>query len=143
MSIGRIGIGTRIAALAAAVVLLGGCSAGGTSARTVEVGMRDVLFEPATIQLQASEPVRLVFRNDGKLVHDFTVQKMPAKDVDAHGPEAVHGHESASESALHLALKGGQSGEIRLTPLEPGDYEYICTEPGHREAGMRGILRVS
>lgn len=142
MSMGRTGVGARIAVLAAGLVLLGGCTASDGTARQVEVGMEDMRFAPATIELKASEPVRLVFRNDGKLVHDFTVRRMPTKGVATHGGEAGHGHD-ASGMALHLALRGRRSGEIQFTPLEPGEYEYICTEPGHQEAGMRGILRVS
>ncbi|WP_223282797.1 plastocyanin/azurin family copper-binding protein [Neobacillus kokaensis] len=27
-------------------------------------------------------------------------------------------------------------------PLESGIYEFYCTIPGHKEAGMKGIMKV-
>ncbi|HET7314807.1 plastocyanin/azurin family copper-binding protein [Salinisphaera sp.] len=39
---------------------------------------------------------------------------------------------------------GGHSDSVTFTaPSKPGDYEYICTFPGHFRAGMKGTLTVS
>ena len=40
------------------------------------------------------------------------------------------------------APPGGGSGTLEFTPTEPGEYEYYCTVPGHKEAGMLGTLVV-
>jgi len=38
---------------------------------------------------------------------------------------------------------GGETVEITFTaPEEPGDYDYICSFPGHYAAGMKGVLAV-
>lgn len=38
---------------------------------------------------------------------------------------------------------GGETVEITFTaPDKPGEYEYICTFPGHYAAGMKGVLTV-
>jgi azurin len=38
---------------------------------------------------------------------------------------------------------GGETTEVTFTaPEEPGEYEYICTFPGHFSAGMKGVLTV-
>ncbi len=38
---------------------------------------------------------------------------------------------------------GGETVEITFTaPEEPGDYEYLCSFPGHYAAGMKGVLNV-
>jgi azurin len=40
-------------------------------------------------------------------------------------------------------VAGGESDTVTFTaPEEPGDYEYICTFPGHFAAGMKGTLTV-
>jgi azurin len=38
---------------------------------------------------------------------------------------------------------GGETVEVTFTaPEEPGDYDYICSFPGHFAADMRGVLNV-
>ncbi|NGP88787.1 plastocyanin/azurin family copper-binding protein [Fodinibius halophilus] len=38
---------------------------------------------------------------------------------------------------------GGETVEVTFTaPEEPGDYEYICSFPGHFAGGMKGVLTV-
>lgn len=40
-------------------------------------------------------------------------------------------------------VAGGESAEITFTaPDQSGDYEYLCSFPGHFSAGMRGTLSV-
>ncbi|MES1935358.1 plastocyanin/azurin family copper-binding protein [Salinisphaera hydrothermalis] len=45
----------------------------------------------------------------------------------------------------HTAMVGGgHSDTVTFTaPKKTGDYEYICTFPGHFRAGMKGTLTVS
>jgi plastocyanin len=33
--------------------------------------------------------------------------------------------------------------EFKFVPLESGIYEFYCTIPGHKEAGMKGIMNVN
>ena len=50
----------------------------------------------------------------------------------------------------NIALAGGEAGEVvgtggesRFTAnLKPGEYEYLCTVPGHAEGGMKGTVTV-
>lgn len=35
-----------------------------------------------------------------------------------------------------------QKASITFTPTAAGDYEYYCSVPGHKEIGMKGIIRV-
>ncbi len=49
--------------------------------------------------------------------------------------ETVQNGEPVVEAA------GGESAEATVT-LESGDYTYFCSVPGHREAGMEGQLTV-
>lgn len=50
----------------------------------------------------------------------------------------------ADQVIAHTRMLGpNESDTITFTaPTEPGDYEYICTFPGHFAAGMKGILSV-
>lgn len=50
----------------------------------------------------------------------------------------------ADEVIAHTGLvAGGDTDSVTFTaPDEPGDYEYVCTFPGHLAAGMKGTLTV-
>ncbi|NUQ54531.1 MAG: cupredoxin domain-containing protein [Dehalococcoidia bacterium] len=111
-------------------------------AGAVRVTMSDELrFEPDELRVKAGEPVVLVLDNsDGSTLHDFTVDEMPVMDVDeSMGAEHEMGE---SMAALHMAMDAGDSGEMRFTPMEPGEYEFYCSVTGHAQAGMRGKLIV-
>jgi uncharacterized cupredoxin-like copper-binding protein len=51
--------------------------------------------------------------------------------------------EGSEEPELHVAAGPGQSATLDFTPSKPGTYEFWCTVPGHKEAGMRGTLVVN
>jgi uncharacterized cupredoxin-like copper-binding protein len=113
-------------------------------AREVSVMMRDIAFEPDVIELRRGETVRLTFENSGALVHDFSVDSMPMGRMEMTGGTSGDGHGGhGSEAAMHMALGAGEHGMIEFEATEAGEYIYYCNEPGHREAGMHGILRVS
>jgi uncharacterized cupredoxin-like copper-binding protein len=112
--------------------------------REVSVMMRDIAFEPDVIELSRGETVRLNFENSGALVHDFSIDSMPMRRMEMTGGTSGNGHGGhGSEAAMHMALGAGEHGMIEFEATEAGEYVYYCNEPGHREAGMHGILRVS
>jgi len=39
-------------------------------------------------------------------------------------------------------IRGGRTATVRVTLRSGRRYTYICTVPGHEEAGMKGRLRV-
>ena len=49
---------------------------------------------------------------------------------------------SDSMYAVHLPVDKGTQATLEFEPTEAGTYEYFCTVPGHREAGMHGTLTV-
>jgi uncharacterized cupredoxin-like copper-binding protein len=120
---------------------------GDDGVREITIRMTDaVRFEPASINLKAGEPVRLVIDNsEAASIHDFTVKEMPVANVNHEG-EAEGGHagmDASDEYDLHLALESGHDGVLEFTPTESGEYEFLCTVTGHFEAGMTGTLNVS
>ncbi|QHE52355.1 plastocyanin/azurin family copper-binding protein [Pontibacillus sp. HMF3514] len=59
------------------------------------------------------------------------------QDGDSHGDG--HGH---SEQTLHMNAKKGQTVRVKFIPKEVGEYEFFCSIPGHKEAGMVGKIKV-
>jgi uncharacterized cupredoxin-like copper-binding protein len=112
--------------------------------RDVPVMMQDIAFEPDVIEVRRGEVVRLSFENRGALVHDFTIDSMPMGRMTMTGGMTGDGHGGHGAGvAMHMALDAGQHGMIDFEATEAGEYIFYCDEPGHREAGMHGILRVN
>ena len=88
-------------------------------AAVVTVASHDIYFEPRELTIPANTPVRFVLPNLGAAPHDFTID---ALDV-------------------HVTQMPGETKEIEIT-APPGEYEFYCSVPGHREAGMVGKLIV-
>lgn len=95
-----------------------GDAAGGT---TFDVSMVDLAFDPKTLTFPADTDVTVNAVNNGALQHNWVVQ-----DVDNVGTRL---------------LNGGERETITVN-LPAGEYTYLCTVPGHAEAGMVGKLTV-
>ena len=128
--------GVAVPALAA-VACAGGVEPVST---VVAVGMRDIAFDPTSITARRGEALRVMLRNSGTQPHDFTISDIAAEDVRSEGGEGHGDH--AGEYRMHLLLSAGRSGEVEFRPTAAGEYEFFCTVPGHRDAGMRGTIRV-
>jgi uncharacterized cupredoxin-like copper-binding protein len=89
--------------------------------RTVEVEAGDLWFAPETIEVVAEQPVNVTLDNTGRMFHDLTV---PAAD-------------------LVISAEAGDQVSGGLTMTEPGTYEFLCSVPGHAQAGMRGTIVVT
>jgi uncharacterized cupredoxin-like copper-binding protein len=78
-------------------------------------------FEPATFSISANTPVTLTLDNsNGALVHDFVIDNPPVK----------------VEAQPHVRANGTLN-------LPAGTYQFYCSQPGHKEAGMVGTLTVN
>lgn len=131
---------------------------GGTAAPATETPLdvtlvaADIAYDRPVIEVAAGRPLRLTLDNEGVLLHDFSIREI-ALDGEAHveeaesHDEATAAHEEemahAEEPAVHVAAAAGAHGVVEFTAADPGEYEYYCTVPGHKEAGMVGTLRVT
>jgi plastocyanin len=83
---------------------------------------REFLFEPKEITVRAGE-ITFEIKNEGSIEHNFIIEDSGKKKV--------------AEIAI---INAGKTDDVKAT-LRPGTYAYVCTLPGHREAGMHGTLR--
>jgi plastocyanin len=86
-----------------------------------EVGMDEYSFDPADASAAAGDTVSAV--NDGQTIHNLTVLD---------GDEEL----GATDN-----LDPGQSDELEVD-FDAGEYEMICTIPGHADLGMEGTFTV-
>lgn len=134
-----------------AALLLAGCGettghAGGghdsAAVTTVTLNAADFSFSPASIDVVAGQPVKIVVKNTGVQIHDFTIRAIPLTEA-AHGSGSADDHaHTAGDSAVHVAAEAGATSTIEFTPAESGTYEFECSVAGHKEAGMVGTLAV-
>ena len=91
------------------------------SAQQVTVVGRDIRFDPSEIHIRAGQWTVVTFRNEDPIFHDWEVEGIANVDAGA---------------------RPGQTTTLRFSIDRPGTYEYLCTVPGHAEAGMVGTLVV-
>jgi len=132
--------------------------------RTVEVVLKDIAFEPKSLQVKAGETVRFVLINEGKLPHEFNlgdkamhtehqkqmlamqgaVMNHEGMNHDAmagmdHGKMAGgHGHDAGNT----VLVQPGQRAELTWTFRKSAPIEFACNVPGHYQAGMVGQLTI-
>lgn len=87
---------------------------------TAEVVSFDIYFEPKTLTIPANTDVTVMLPNEGVTAHNFSIDALGI-DVD---------------------LAPGATGEAVIN-APVGEYEFYCNVPGHKEAGMVGIVTVS
>jgi uncharacterized cupredoxin-like copper-binding protein len=137
------GIGVLVVVVALGLSACAGAASPSEQNLTVEAV--DLGFEPKTIEVTAGEPVKLMLQNTGALEHDLSVLEFPMEGTAEETGGSGHdmGHSEGEAPQLHVAALGGQSATLEFTATKPGTYDFWCTVPGHKEAGMVGTLVVA
>jgi uncharacterized cupredoxin-like copper-binding protein len=120
----------------------------GTPAQVVVPAMKEVRivvddtmrFTPATWEAQAGEPIRIILVNKGKVDHELVIGS--EKEIIAHAKEMASPGAKGHHHTNEISAKPGQQSELVWTFKKPGQYAMACFEPGHYEAGMKGIINV-
>ena len=113
-------------------------------ARVVEVTMREadgkMEFVPARVEVKRGEQIRFKLKNAGLLDHEFvlatTEENVKHAEAMKKNPEMEHDDPNSKRLAPE------KSGEIVWRFTKAGQFEYGCLIPGHREAGMTGVIIV-
>lgn len=153
-------IAAALVATASALALGGVCSPGpshahGTfsagepgnpkrPARVVQVTMREgdgkMMFIPERVEIKRGEQIKFMLRNNGELEHEFvlatTEENLKHAEEMKKNPEMEHDDPNARR------VQPKKTDEIVWRFTKAGQFEYGCLIPGHREAGMTGIVIV-
>lgn len=120
------------------------CGGGGAKApvRTVDVTMKNVAFDPATLSVTKGETVTFRFTNADAVLHDAFVgtaaeQAEHEKQVTSGGG---HGH---GDDANAVEVPPGKTVSLTHTFDGAGTVEVGCHEPGHYGAGMKIVVTVA
>lgn len=94
----------------------GGAATSAPTAATIAVKASEYAFEPATITAP-SGGATVALTNGGIVEHDITVDALNVK----------------------IVARPGETAEGRISGAA-GEYEFYCSIPGHKQAGMVGTL---
>jgi uncharacterized cupredoxin-like copper-binding protein len=113
----------------------------GAATRTVEFTMTDDMrFTPDRLEVRQGETLRLVVRNQGKVMHEFVLGTKP--DLDEHAALMVRFPDMEHDEPYMAHVSPGETGEIVWTFNRAGDFDFACLIAGHYQAGMVGKIRV-
>ncbi|KAA3644767.1 MAG: hypothetical protein DWQ07_15285 [Chloroflexi bacterium] len=88
--------------------------------KEIQLVAEDIVWSQDLIEVEVGQVVRVNLSNAGALDHDLVIEEM----------------------GVDIALAPGESAIIELVFTEAGTFEYICSVPGHEEAGMVGEIVV-
>jgi plastocyanin len=114
-----------LATVAVAACGGGGSSSGGPPKGSVVVKMTDFKYDPNTIT-HAHGSITFFLENNGTSAHDLTIFDSSGKQI------------SGSE-----LVQPGNDSSYTVTLSTPGTYQFWCTQPGHKDAGMTGTLTIT
>ncbi len=98
-----------------------------------EIGAKEFAFTPSDVTVPAGQEVSAVVTNNGAVEHNWTILSEPITSEADFNQDLVL---FATEN-----VPAGEQGEVAFT-LDAGEYQVICTVPGHFAAGMKGTVTV-
>jgi putative heme-binding domain-containing protein len=111
-----------------------------------------MLYDKNLLVVEAGKPVQLTLQNDDAMQHNLVIVAPGAVEEIGKAAEKLTPEPDAngrlyipdSSKVLHATkiLNSGERAKLSFdAPIEPDDYGYVCTFPGHWMR-MRGTLRV-
>jgi azurin len=119
-------------------------------------GTDNMKFDVTLIEAKPGETLRITLVVESNLPSTAMGHNIAIVDQGVNMDDFVFASMSAKENeyiapafedqviAFTEMIGGGETSTIEFTvPDTPGNYEYVCTFPGHYFGGMKGVLRVS
>jgi azurin len=124
--------------------------------RTIEITGSDTMkFSVTEITAKPGEKLRVVLKSIGAMpkiamAHNFVLLKAGVSGMEvanaafnARATEFIPAEMKDKILAFTSLAGGGETVEVSFTaPSKPGNYDYLCSFPGHFAAGMKGTLTV-
>lgn len=117
--------------------------ASGLASRDITIEMLDQMrFSPSTLQVKQGETIRFVVKNLGQMRHEWVIGNEQALLAHAQEMKQSKAGSHKHDMANAISLGAGEQGVLTWTFSEAGTLAMACFEPGHYEAGMRGVIEV-
>lgn len=116
----------------------------GVSVFVIKTVREQMRYDTPQLTVEAGKPFEVIFENNDIMPHNLvfcrpgthteigTAAQTMTAVPDKQGFLYIPDHKGILPSAYTKMLEPGQKARLQLTaPSPPGDYEYVCTFPGH------------
>jgi len=126
-------------------VPIGEPASGKEITRTIEINIEEtqsgyMLFDPDAIHIKEGSVVRFVINNLGNLDHEFFLGSF--EEIKKHQQWMLKHPEMKHDDPNAVFIPSGSSKTLDWNFLRKTNLEFVCLIPGHREAGMFGVIMV-
>ena len=105
----------------------------------LDVSLKNLRFTPNAVEVAAGKTVRINVTNMDGTEHDMLVEGLRIEKVG----DAMNGdHAGAMPDMLVVHAMANENGSITFRTDQKGTYQFYCTLPGHKDAGMVGQMNV-
>ena len=98
-------------------------------------------FTPDKIEVKQGETIKIVLKNEGKMLHEFVIGTK--KELDEHAALMLKFPTMEHDEPYMAHVPVGKTGEIIWTFNRAGDFDFACLIAGHYQAGMVGKISVA
>jgi uncharacterized cupredoxin-like copper-binding protein len=119
------------------LLALTACGGSASPSTDIKVTLTDFQFVPNQFTVPANQEIALDAANNGAVIHNFIIMNL-GQTV---GTEYTKEDDANVYWKIELPAGGSESASF-TAPTEPGEYEVVCSTPGHVQAGMVGTLVV-
>lgn len=119
------------------ILMLTACGGGSSPTTNPSVTLTDFAYSPTQFTVPAGKEITLDAANNGAVIHNFIIMNL--------GTSVGTEYTAEDDANVYWKLEipaGGSSTATFTAPTEPGEYEVVCSTPGHVQAGMVGKLIV-
>ncbi len=110
--------------------------------RTITIDMKDDMrFHASNFSVRQGETIRFVAKNSGQLKHEMVLGTQ--KDLIEHAEQMKKNPEMEHDEPNMVTVAPGKSGEIIWQFTKAGKVDFGCLQPGHYDAGMKGMVKVA
>ena len=110
--------------------------------RTVRIDMTDAMrFIPPSIDAKQGETIRFVIKNSGKVKHELVLGT--EKELKEHYEVMKKFPEMEHADANMVTVAPGKTGAVIWRFTKAGKVDFACLQPGHYDAGMKGLVSVA
>lgn len=110
--------------------------------RTVKIDMSDAMrYTPASIDAKQGETIRFVISNSGKVKHELVLGT--EKELKEHYEAMKRNPEMEHDDPSMVTVAPGKTGKVIWKFSKAGKINFACLQPGHYDAGMKGVVAVA